>query len=80
MPLNYWARVGVAANGSTSLDAEAMLLELAGTNGPEYWLAYKNFYVITRYNHSFHYAMAVWQLSRELEAARGPSTGLQTTP
>jgi membrane-bound lytic murein transglycosylase B len=80
MPLVYWARVGVAENGPSSLDAEAMLLELTGANGPEYWLAYKNFYVITRYNHSFHYAMAVWQLSRELEAARGASTGLQTTP
>ena len=80
MPLNYWARVGVAANGSSALEAEAMLLELAGANGPEYWLAFKNFYVITRYNHSFHYAMAVWQLSRELEAARTASTGLQTTP
>ena len=80
MPLKYWSRVGVAANDATPAEAEAMLLELAGTNGPEYWLAYQNFYVITRYNHSFHYAMAVWQLSRELKAARAASIVPQTTP
>jgi membrane-bound lytic murein transglycosylase B len=80
MPLKYWARVGVAANDATHAEAEAMLLELAGANGPEHWLAYENFYVITRYNHSFHYAMAVWQLSQELEAARAASIVPQTTP
>ena len=70
MPLKTWPQVGIAANDPSHAQAEAMLLELSGANGPEYWLAYENFYVITRYNHSFHYAMAVWQLSRELEAAR----------
>ena len=47
-------------------DAPAFPLQLEGSDGDEYWLAYDNFYVITRYNRSHRYAMAVYQLSRAL--------------
>ncbi|MAS41217.1 MAG: lytic murein transglycosylase B [Porticoccaceae bacterium] len=47
-------------------EAPAFPLELEGSDGVEYWLAYDNFYVITRYNRSHRYAMAVYQLSRAL--------------
>ena len=33
----------------------------------EYWAAYHNFYVISRYNHSRRYAMAVYQASKLLK-------------
>lgn len=36
----------------------------------EYWVGQKNFYVITRYNHSPLYAMAVYQFSQQLKKAR----------
>jgi membrane-bound lytic murein transglycosylase B len=54
--------------GDTGLGPErlASLIRLEGREGDEYWLGLDNFYVITRYNHSNLYAMAVYQLSREI--------------
>jgi membrane-bound lytic murein transglycosylase B len=46
----------------------ATLLQLQGSQGNEDWLTFHNFYVITRYNRSPLYAMAVWQLSVEIAA------------
>jgi membrane-bound lytic murein transglycosylase B len=45
---------------------KATLLKFDGKKGREYWIGLKNFYVITRYNHSAMYAMAVYQLSEKL--------------
>jgi membrane-bound lytic murein transglycosylase B len=42
------------------------LLTLEGAQGTEHWIGFKNFWVITRYNRSPMYAMAVWQLSQEI--------------
>ncbi|WP_456417198.1 lytic murein transglycosylase B [Thiolapillus sp.] len=53
---------------------EAALIRLETDQDEEYWAALKNFYVITRYNHSELYAMAVYQLSeriRDLFAGKG---------
>jgi len=49
-------------------DLPATLLTLEGVNGPEYWIGYQNFYVITRYNRSPMYAMAVHQLAQAIAA------------
>jgi membrane-bound lytic murein transglycosylase B len=46
----------------------ATLVTLEGAQGTEHWLAFKNFHVITRYNRSPLYAMAVHQLAQELAA------------
>jgi membrane-bound lytic murein transglycosylase B len=45
----------------------ATLLKFKGKKGDEYWIGLDNFYVITRYNHSELYAMAVFQLSEKLK-------------
>ncbi|MBA2656342.1 MAG: lytic murein transglycosylase B [Tatlockia sp.] len=44
------------------------LIELKTQTGQEFWLAYPNFYVITRYNSSPQYAMAVFLLSQQLKS------------
>ncbi|PVV19749.1 MAG: lytic murein transglycosylase B [gamma proteobacterium symbiont of Ctena orbiculata] len=46
------------------------LIKLDAGENHEYWLGLHNFYVITRYNHSNLYAMAVYQLSREIHTAK----------
>ena len=53
-----------SANEATLVD-----LETPGVN-TEYWLGYRNFYAITRYNRSSFYAMAVFQLADTLRIGR----------
>ena len=45
------------------------------TTAPEYWVAFHNFYVITRYNRSVMYALAVYQLGQAVGEARAPRRG-----
>ena len=57
---------GFSADQVLTADAPATAMALDGDQGVEYWLGLNNFYVITRYNHSHMYAMAVYQLSQEI--------------
>ena len=59
---------GVVIPKGTDENQKAILMELEGKSGPEYWLGLHNFYVISRYNHSALYSLAVYQLSREIMA------------
>lgn len=60
---------GFDADSTITPSRPATLIELEQEEGNEYWLGYDNFYVISRYNHSALYSMAVYQLSQALEAA-----------
>lgn len=55
---------------------KAKLLQLDREDGPAFWLGLHNFYVITRYNHSALYAMAVHQLSQKIRSRFGIQAGL----
>ncbi len=67
---------GLGASGivfATELpgDADARLLRMEGEDGDQLWVGFENFHVITRYNRSAMYALAVWQLGREIALAVG---------
>ena len=53
--------------------ANAALFRMELKNGVEYWLGLHDFYVITRYNRSAMYALAVHQLSQAIKAGRDES-------
>lgn len=61
---------GVRLLGESPRDADGVLLRYGDEGRAEYWVGLDNFYVITRYNRSSFYAMAVWQLAEALEQAR----------
>ncbi len=57
------------------LPGPAALIDLETPDAPtEYWLGLQNFYVITRYNRSSFYAMAVHLLAQTLRAHRAAGT------
>lgn len=69
--LDELAAMGVEFDaGDLSGDTEATLIELDGADGPLYFVGLNNFYVITRYNRSPLYAMAVTQLSEAIREQR----------
>jgi membrane-bound lytic murein transglycosylase B len=51
-------------------DALASVFGAEDESGTRYWIAFNNFYVITRYNRSVNYALSVHELSQELRRAR----------
>lgn len=63
-------RAGIKAETTAAGDTPARLLVLEAVDGNEYWATFNNFYVITRYNHSPLYAMAVFQLAEEIKKQR----------
>lgn len=61
------ATQGIRPRVTNFTASRARLLRLSTYQGDEYWLGHQNFYVLTRYNHSTHYAMAVYQLAQAIK-------------
>jgi len=61
---------GLVVKDPVDADAEATLFFVQLEAGPKLLLGLNNFYVITRYNRSINYAMAVWGLASEIRSAK----------
>ena len=53
------------------------LIRLEGEDGPEVWITFNNFWVISRYNRSPLYSLAAYQLSEEIANGIGEKSGAQ---
>lgn len=68
--ISQLAAAGLTPQQPLGNHQQASLLRLDVGTGYQYWYGLSNFYTITRYNHSTHYAMAVWQLGQAVALAR----------
>ena len=59
---------GYQVNEALPGDAKATVMALEIDGDTQYWMGLHNFYVITRYNHSRLYAMAVYELSQSIKS------------
>jgi len=73
--LAEWGYTTDAKPDSIKLDpmTPATLIKLDGAEGPEIWITFQNFYVISRYNKSPLYSLATYQVS--LGVAAGVAAG-----
>jgi len=62
-----WQEKGFRSSSELSPKLPAAVLKLVEEDRSTYWLTFKNFYVITRYNNSPRYAMAVYELSQKIK-------------
>lgn len=67
--ISQLAAAGLTPQQPLGNHQQASLLRLDVGTGYQYWYGLPNFYTITRYNHSTHYAMAVWQLGQAVALA-----------
>ena len=61
---------GISPVSAFDYHDKVRLIKLQRAKYDELWYGAKNFYVITRYNHSSYYAMAVYQLSQKIKNAK----------
>ncbi|MBX3714126.1 MAG: lytic murein transglycosylase B [Lysobacter sp.] len=90
-PLAALAERGYRPRSGEPRAEGATVVNFDGEAGREYWLGYRNFYVITRYNRSPMYALAVHQLAQAIrgrvdarpataDAGREAGTGRGASP
>ncbi|TDK24427.1 lytic murein transglycosylase B [Luteimonas aestuarii] len=70
-PLSQLAARGYRPLAGEPVAEGATVLNFQGASGPEHWIAYRNFYVISRYNRSPMYSLAVHQLAQSIRQGSG---------
>jgi membrane-bound lytic murein transglycosylase B len=65
--VEQWRERGINPVSWLPPTTRVIAIQFDGSNGLEYWFGLQNFYVITRYNRSPMYAMAVYQLSQAIK-------------
>ncbi|MEQ9288367.1 MAG: lytic murein transglycosylase B [Cyclobacteriaceae bacterium] len=65
--ISHYSKLGYRPVGNISPSSISTLIALEQEDDMEYWFGFNNFYVITRYNHSEMYAMAVYQLAEAIK-------------
>jgi membrane-bound lytic murein transglycosylase B len=78
--IDHWIELGAEPVEVVPGHLRATLIVLEGKNGPEYWFGFHNFHVITEYNHSTNYAMAVYQLSQDVVTHRQKTVQRKRSP
>ena len=63
-------RAGATPAQPVADDTPAAVFSAQTDAGPRYWMGFNNFYVVTRYNRSVNYALAVLEMAHELRRAR----------
>lgn len=62
-----WQEKGFKSSNELPPELPAAVIKLKEEKRSRYWLTFRNFYVITRYNRSPKYAMAVYDLSQAVK-------------
>lgn len=68
--LSDYTNIGIEPEEEIIGDPKATLISLKSDDKEETWFGFYNFYVITRYNHSPFYAMAVYQLGQAIKSKK----------
>ena len=68
LPYSELVKAGIESKQKIASDEKVLLIELELPDRLELWIGLHNFYVITRYNHSVLYAMAIYQLSSRIKS------------
>ncbi len=67
-PIGEFRKLGIVPTTPVGDTVLAALLPLETESGMQYWFGFRNFYVITRYNRSTNYAMAVYEIAQGIKA------------